>query len=262
MDEETGKYRAPALDKGLDILEFLAASPEGLTKVEIAKGLGRTANEIYRMLSTLERRNYVTSSPGGDKFMLSLKLLMLANAHPPRRRLLDIAEPLMRQFTQKSEQSSHLALWEDGNVVISSSMSAPGNWRLALRPGATVGMYNTGSGFVLVAFQPDQTRKRMIGEHHLVKGEDRIPDAAFLKTLDHVKEVGFSRGASQTLTGVINLSFPILDPSGCAIAAFTCPYIERIDDYDAPRLEDVIAMAGEAAQQIGRQVSGRFLGLR
>ena len=37
----TEKYKAPALEKGLDILEFLADFPEGLSKVDIAKGLGR-----------------------------------------------------------------------------------------------------------------------------------------------------------------------------------------------------------------------------
>ena len=92
MSDAADKYRAPALDKGLDILEFLAASSVGLTQAEIAKGLGRGPNEIYRMLDTLVRRNYVTRTPDGDKYMLSLRLLVIANMHPPRRRLLDIAD--------------------------------------------------------------------------------------------------------------------------------------------------------------------------
>ena len=60
-DDENDKYRAPALDKGLDILELLATSPEGMTKAEIAKGVERSPNETYRMLRTLVRRNYVTA---------------------------------------------------------------------------------------------------------------------------------------------------------------------------------------------------------
>nr|WP_253261386.1 MULTISPECIES: IclR family transcriptional regulator [unclassified Roseobacter] len=257
MDEDRHKYRAPALDKGLDILEFLAASPEGMTKVEIAEGVGRTPNETYRMLKTLVRRNYVTSSPSGDKFMLSLKLLMLANAHPPRRRLLDIAEPLMRQVTRKSEQSCQLALWEEGEVIISSAISAPGNWRLALRPGATIGMYNTGSGMVLVAFQSDAVQDRMIDEHELVKGEKKIAAANFRKSLDSIRKDGFVRSTSQTIQGVINLSFPILDPAGHALAALTCPFIKRIDIYEAPEIEEVEEIFAEAAQEIGRQISGK-----
>ena len=51
------KYTAPALEKGLDILEFLADFPEGLSKVDIAKGLGRSLNEIFRMVSVLEKED-------------------------------------------------------------------------------------------------------------------------------------------------------------------------------------------------------------
>src|SRR5690348_5205293 len=58
--DETDRYRAPALDKGLDILELLAAEDGAFTQVEIAKALGRTPNEIYRMLDRLVRRGYVS----------------------------------------------------------------------------------------------------------------------------------------------------------------------------------------------------------
>ena len=55
-DEENDRYRAPALDKGLDILELLAAVDGGLTQAEIAKRLGRSPNEFYRMLDRLVKR--------------------------------------------------------------------------------------------------------------------------------------------------------------------------------------------------------------
>ena len=53
------KYSAPALSKGLDILELLATQPAGLKKTEIAAELGRTVNELYRMLAVLESRGFV-----------------------------------------------------------------------------------------------------------------------------------------------------------------------------------------------------------
>ena len=59
-DTEVDRYRAPALDKGLDILELLAGVDGGLTQAEIAKRLGRSPNEFYRMLDRLVRRGYVT----------------------------------------------------------------------------------------------------------------------------------------------------------------------------------------------------------
>lgn len=66
-DEEGDRYRAPALDKGLDILELLARIDGGLTQAEIAKHLGKSPNEFYRMLDRLVRRGYVQRQEG-DRF--------------------------------------------------------------------------------------------------------------------------------------------------------------------------------------------------
>lgn len=254
--EEGGKYRAPALDKGLDILELLAGSPSGMSQAEIAKELGRTPNEIYRMLDTLVRRHYVTRSPEGDRYMLSLKLLVLANQHPPRRRILDIAEPLMRALCIESEQSAHLAQWEDGDIVIVSSFSAPGNWRQSLRTGSVIGIYNTGSGRVLAAFQTAKQRQQMIHDHRLVAGEVPAKQSEFLAELDEIRSKGCAVEPSGTVRGTTNIAFPILGPSGSAIAALTCPYIERIDGYPAPDLPKVTEIVRAAANEIGRQIAG------
>ena len=63
--DDLEKYRAPALDKGLDILELLAATEESLSQAEIAKALDRSPNEIYRMLDRLVRRGFVRPTPAG-----------------------------------------------------------------------------------------------------------------------------------------------------------------------------------------------------
>ena len=254
--DDGGKYRAPALDKGLDILELLAGSASGMSQAEIAKELGRTPNEIYRMLDTLVRRHYVTRSPEGDRYMLSLKMLVLANQYPPRRRIIDIAEPLMRALCVQSEQSAHLAQWEDGDLVIVSSFSAPGNWRQSLRTGSVIGIYNTGSGRALLAFKTPERRRQMLRDHRLVPGEVPTDEARFLKELDAIRDRGFLVEPSGTVRGTMNISCPILDPSGNAITVLTCPFIERIDGYPAPKLDQVTDIMRAAATEIGRQIAG------
>ena len=47
------RYRAPALDKGLDIIELLAGSEGAMTQLDISQALSRTPNEFYRMLDRL-----------------------------------------------------------------------------------------------------------------------------------------------------------------------------------------------------------------
>ena len=114
--EESDRYRAPALDKGLDILELLASVDGGLTQAEISKRLNRSPNEFYRMLDRLVRRGYVTRIDG-DRYSLTLKLFGLSQLHAPVRRLASYATPLMRDLAQRSKQANHLAVFDRGSAV-------------------------------------------------------------------------------------------------------------------------------------------------
>src|SRR3954453_24095632 len=93
-DIAADRYRAPALDKGLDILELLSREPSGLTRGEIVKAMGRSQSEIYRMLERLVARQYVSRSLEGDRYALTLKMFALGSRHPPVSRLVSQALPL------------------------------------------------------------------------------------------------------------------------------------------------------------------------
>ncbi len=57
--EDAARYSAPALEKGLDILEHLSSTRAALNLGELADALGRTRSEIFRMVAVLEARGYL-----------------------------------------------------------------------------------------------------------------------------------------------------------------------------------------------------------
>ncbi len=105
--EVARRYPTPALEKGLDALELLASESEGLTKTEVARRLGRTVSEVFRMLVCLETRGYIARSGSDDRYSLTLHLFRLAYEHPPIERLTTEALPIMRQITRQIKQSCH-----------------------------------------------------------------------------------------------------------------------------------------------------------
>ena len=132
-EADNDRYRAPALDKGLDILELLASIDGGLTQAEIAKALGRSPNENYRMLDRLVRRGYVVRNDA-ERFELTLKLFGLAHLHRPIRRLVSQATPLMRDLAARIQQANHLAVYDRSGVTVIAQTDAPGMppWRKRL----------------------------------------------------------------------------------------------------------------------------------
>ncbi|WP_322054574.1 IclR family transcriptional regulator [Paraburkholderia bannensis] len=250
-DKDDGdRYRAPALDKGLDILELLAEQRGGLTRAEITKALGRNASEIYRMLERLVARQYVMRSEAGDRYALSLKLFALAHRHPPMERLIAEALPLMQRFANDAEQSCHLAVYDRGNLLVIAQVDGPGTWGIAVRLGSRVGLVDTSSGRTILAYQSAEQRAHMLAEHTKVKGEVAIDHAALESACEQIRAAGFSRKDSQQIFGVTDVTLPVLGPSGQAIAALTCPFLKRIDDYVAPSLEDATQMLARTVQEL------------
>ncbi len=247
--EELEKYRAPALDKGLDILELLAGTEEGLSQAEIAKALDRTPNEIYRMLDRLVRRDYVRRT-ATDRYELTLKLFELAHQTPPMRRLVSHATPVLRRFARDAEQAVHLVIQDRDLLIVVAQVDGPGYWNLSVRVGSRIGLVNTGSGHVFLAFAEEEERRLML-EAQGEKGQKLSPQLH--ARLARVRQQGYEIMKSAQVASVTNLSIPIVGPLGTVIAALTCPYTERLDKTGAPDQSAVLKLLLET----GREISAR-----
>lgn len=249
-EEEEDRYRAPALDKGLDILELLAGIDGGLSQAEIAKRLGRSPNEFYRMLDRLVRRGYVTRNEG-DRYALTLKLFGLAQLHQPVRRLVSYATPLMRDLAETSRQANQLVVFDRGAAVVIAQQEAPRYWGISIRVGSHIGLFDTGSGHVLLAFRSNEERHMMIAEN--MTGDQKPPATAeFFSRLDQIRDRGYEMMASAQTAGVFNLSAPVLGPDGKALAALTVPYITLVNVPSAPNINETVHLLLQTAERLSR----------
>ncbi|TIS76293.1 MAG: IclR family transcriptional regulator [Mesorhizobium sp.] len=221
QDDEEDRYRAPALDKGLDILELLASVDGGLTQAEIAKRLDRSPNEFYRMLDRLVKRGYVTR-PDGDRYSLTLRLFGLGQLHAPVRRLVSYATSIMRELAETSWQANQLVVFDRGSAVVIAQQEAPRYWGISIRVGSHISLFDTGSG----------------------------PD--FFARLDQVRDRGYEMMASLQTAGVYNLSAPVLGSDGHGIAALTIPYITLVNAPAAPDITRTITLLQAAAARLSQ----------
>ena len=250
MEEDGDRYRAPALDKGLDIIELLAGTADGLSQAEIAKALDRTPNEIYRMLDRLVRRNYVRRTPV-DRYEITLKLFELGHARPPLHRMVSQAMPVLRRFTLMAEQAVHLVVQDRNILVVVAQVDGPGYWNVSIRVGSRISLLNTGSGHVFLAFASAEERKLMLEEQDLAEPE-KMPRGLEAR-LDMVRQHGYEMMPSAQVSGVSNLSVPIFGPLGSVIAALTCPYTQRLDKLDAPNMPAVLNLLQRAGTDISQR---------
>ena len=247
------KYATPALDKGLDIIEFLARDPTGATMSQLARELNRTVSEIFRMLLCLERRGYI-AQVSEDRYSLTLKLFKLVQEHPPTERLIADALPIMQRLAHGTFQSCHMGVIEGDHVVILAQVNAPSNLGFYVKLGSAVDIMESASGYVILAHQDADQRLRTIAGWSRETGKK--PPSNLVSHLDRLRKIGHERRASYLVKGVINISFPIFDDRGAPLGALTVPYIEY--HKGSHREADVIKALRAAAAEITAAIGGKY----
>lgn len=218
---EKSRYQAPALKKGLEILELLAASSSALTMSDISVALGRSVNEIFRMLQVLEEHRYIRR--GEDGYRLTDRLFALGMNQPRVRDLVGTALPVMRALADRTGQSCHMAVASGGEMVVITSVEAPGLSGFAIRVGYRRPLHRSASGRILLSFQPPPTRASMLDAVREAGGA--VDDALLEAEIAIILREGSGATPSPLLNGITDLSVPILVQRS-ARAALTVPFVD------------------------------------
>jgi DNA-binding IclR family transcriptional regulator len=223
MTQAPAKYRAPALDKGLDILELLAREAHPLSMGEISQGIGRSRGEIFRMLQVLEERGYLQRDGEGG-YTLTNRLFVLGMQQPQVRNVTEAALPVMRRLADRIAQPCHLVAPSEDQIVVIAQMDVPGDLGLVVRPGHRRPLTHSTSGLVMFAFQRPEVQARWL--RLLDAGAEPYDRDAFIAAATAARAAGFAMQASEAVVGVIDLTAPILQQDS-ATFTLTVPFIER-----------------------------------
>lgn len=211
------EYSVPALDKGLDILELLASTSGALSQSEIADATQRSTGQIFRVLSTLERRGYMFRDKQSGLYTLSMRLFELAHQHPPIRGLVSVALPIMHELAKQTRQSCNLAVLDGTEVRVIAQVESPADFGFRVRVGATFDVATTATGAVLASGSSEP----------LVRADTLQP-------------------------GITDVVAPVRSDSG-TVAALTVPYVATtFSEVDAER---VLELATDAAKEISHFLS-------
>lgn len=221
------EYSAPALEKGLDILELFAIEGEAMATTTIARKLGRSIGEIFRMLMVLEQRGYI-SAVGDDKYFLSLKLYTLGARHAPIKRLTTAATDAMKSLARDVGQSCHLVVYNLGRGIVVAQVDSPEDRVHSVRLGAEAPLLNSCSGHLLLAYAEPEHRRLMLEEapEHL---RSRLSNAKLEKLASDILKKGYESIKSQQVAGVQDIGYPIFDESRAMVGALVMPYMKFLD---------------------------------
>ncbi len=215
------KYSAPALEKGLDILELLSLSATEMSFSQIAAGVGRSKNEIFRMMIVLEERQFIVRT-SGDNYHLTDRLAVLGSKRSEHNRLAEVAMPVLMELSEKSSFSCHLSVMDGDVVIVVAQAEATKGYSISVQVGhrSTVAESSAGVCMATASLLAAQTDANGLAG----QGDDgssrrrHIPPPQRQSTLVEM--------LNPELPGIAELSAPIIGATGGhAIAAITIPFM-------------------------------------
>lgn len=239
-------YSAPALEKGIQILELFAAEPRGLTISEIAQKLSRSISEVFRIIIVMERLGWLAKDPVNDRYSVTYRVLDVAFRATPAQTLSNVAAPIMYELSSATNQSCHLVVETGGRATVIHRQENMGAVGFSIRLGTVVDLVTSCSGHVLLAFAADDRRARVLSG--LAVGDEAR--TRLERRLDAVRLQGYEMQPSARTAGVTDISFPVFGFDGHVCAALTIPFLVTIDGSQRTGLEETREMLGRAAQDI------------
>jgi DNA-binding IclR family transcriptional regulator len=218
-------YRAPALDKGLDVLECLAAGGVGRTQSQLARDLGRQPSELFRILMTLERRGYVDRDPASGAYSLTLRLFELGHLHSPYDVLLRVADRPMRALTEQLGHGCHLSALAGRWLIVLHGAESAARLRISVAIGSTIAPHAAASGRLLLADLDPEALEELLADAEELDGS--LDRTALEERLGRIRARGYEEAHAESMEGISDLSVLVGRPEARTRAALAVTTLTR-----------------------------------
>lgn len=204
---------APALDRGLAVLEALDAQPAGMTLTEISMVIGGPKNSTSRLIQTLIAREYVVRDDATMRFRLTGKLLRLGQPQVADVSLVESSLEAMRVLRDAVGETVQLGIPIGDEGVIIEKIESTQAVRIGVNIGLRFPLHSNAPGKVLLAFSPPKERERTINRIKLERFTDRtITDKEVLwADCERVMKQGYATDWGEADEGIHCVAAPIRD---------------------------------------------------
>jgi IclR family transcriptional regulator, KDG regulon repressor len=213
MLKSTPNYPIKVLTKTFAVLEVLLEHRFPMNMSEISEKLNFCPSTVHRILDTLKYGGYVEQNPDTQKYQLGLKLIELGMAKINQIDLVKEARPFLKELAKKCNETVHLAILEDTNVLYLAKEESSQTIRMISYVGRRGPLHCTALGKVLLAFLPLEERNKLLDRLELFKlTENTITDRGQLETeLNTIVQKGFAMDREENEKDVRCVAAPVKD---------------------------------------------------
>jgi len=255
MLKSTPNYPIKVLTKTFSVLEILLEHRSPMSMSEISEKLKYYPSTVHRILDTLKYGGYVEQNSTTQKYQLGLKLLELGMGKLHQIDLVKEAKPYLRELAKKCNETVHLGILEDTNVLYLAKEESSQTIRMISYIGRRAPLHCTALGKVLLAYLSSTERNDILARIELSKLTDKtITDKTQLEIeLNKIEQKGMGWDREENEKDVRCIAAPIRDYQGKVIAAVSVSSpAYRVNKENQDHLqEELVATCQKISSRLG-----------
>lgn len=261
-------YNITALQRGLRLLHIFSESPRGLTAKQVANLSRLPVSTVHRFLVNLDRAGFLNCS-GDGIYHLGIACFAIGQAALGQFDIRRLSLPYLQQLHHQTRETIHLTVRHGLSAVYVEKLDSPEPLRIHSRIGASVPLYCTAVGKVMLAFLPKEEQDSVIQQLDLKRmTPNTVGSLQELQTeLYRVRKNGYACDMEEHELHIRCIAAPIWDHAGevHASLSLTAPMV-RMPVNRLRQLAPLVQQAGaRISQELGHPVdakSGSRLSLR
>ena len=247
---ERKTYTIQAIERATSILRVLLSNPGGLSLDELSLRTGLHRATTYRILMNLVQEGFVERDHS-TTYKLGPLCIQLGGASLRGLSWKDIAEPIMNEITEQTQESVYLWVRNRWEVVCIASSPSPHAIQHYGYVGQTFPLCAGESGRLIMAYLSEEEAQSCLtdGLSTLPRFPGTITEEdALLKDLEGIRKKGYCVSKMEVSHDGVGISAPIKDYRGSIIAAISLVGpANRITDDCLPGL---ISLVTDGARRI------------
>ena len=248
------RYLINSIIRACNILKCFSGMTPHFKISELARHLGLDRSTTYRILLTLEQTGFVQKEEVTGTYSLGLVAFEIGNAYLRQMDLIRASKPIMTALAQDVQETVHLAVLSDTEIVYVDKVDSPRAVGVMSKIGQRGPVYCTALGKVLLAYQPEDRRSKMIRELKLLPHTRKTITSRqkLAEELNTIRHQGYALDFREIEEDVECIGAPIRDHLGNVTAALSISGPRR--KINTPREKQVIGSVVKAAALISSKL--------
>lgn len=217
MESSDNKMTVRAVDRAMDILLCFIDEKE-LTLTEISHKVGLNKSTVYRLLGSLENKDFLARNPDTEKYQLGFRVWQLSANLPQGGDPGTILLPEMVRLRDLVGETISLYVRNENERIRIQAVESNETIRRVAPIGAHLPLSVGASSKVLVAYAPPETQKAILSDPSWPSFVDK---QTYMEQLEEIRTNGYATSSEEREQGAAAVAVPLFNRRGHLVAALS-----------------------------------------